>query len=180
VSKTLDSNAASTDSESSKAHVTIRPASLDDLGAMVAIWDDGQISQGHKPIEHEQAIGIFRKRVESQTCIYGIWVSEVKGSIAGWQSLHQRRSNPTQKWAESSTYIAKERTGRGIGRKLLTFATEHAKSSGLSHIEGFIQAENYVPIKIVESLGWRKVGSIPRANAEDIEWLYYVYAVPHE
>jgi L-amino acid N-acyltransferase YncA len=180
MSETTHSNATVTDSESSEPQVMIRPASLDDLGVMVAIWHDGQISQGHKPIGHEQALCIFRKRVESQTSIYGIWVAEIEGSIGGWQSLHQGRANPTQKWAESSTYIAKERAGRGIGRRLLGFATEHAKSSGLSYIEGFIQAQNYVPIRIVESFGWQRVGSIPRANPDDIEWLYYVYAVPHE
>jgi hypothetical protein len=59
--------AAASDNESSASQVTIRPASLDDLGAMVAIWNDGQISQGHKPIEHEQAICIFRKRVSAFT-----------------------------------------------------------------------------------------------------------------
>jgi L-amino acid N-acyltransferase YncA len=47
-------------------------------------------------------------------------------------------------------------------------------------VVGFIRKDNEAPIKIVESLGWQKVGSIPRSNPSDIEWLYYVYAVPHE
>jgi L-amino acid N-acyltransferase YncA len=160
--------------------VAIRPASVRDVREIALIWRDGQLSQGDQPLDLDEAINVFRKRVESATDVYGVWVAEIEGLLIGWQSLHPCRSNPIHKWAESSTYIAKESKGRGVGRALLTFATEHAKSARLSFVVGFIKAGNDPPIKIVESLGWRRVGSIPRANADDIEWLYYVYAVPRE
>src|SRR5262249_35744251 len=146
----------------SEAPVTIRPASVEDLTEIVAIWSDGQISQGEKPPDLDQAMSIFRKRLESQSGVYGTWVAEIEAAIVGWQSLHPCKANPLHKWAESSTYISKRSKGRGIGRKLLTFATEHAKSVGLPHVVGIIIAGNEPPIKIVESLGWQRVGSIPR------------------
>jgi L-amino acid N-acyltransferase YncA len=170
---------------SAEAHnrvpVTIPPASIEDLPEIVVIWlwRDGQISQGNRTIDSEQAASVFLKRVESQAGANGIWVAEIEGRVVGWQGLYQSSANPTVARAQSSTYIAMESSGRGIGRKLLTFATEHGKSLGLSDIEGFIQASNHAPIRIVESLGWERVGSIPRANPSDIEWLYYVYVVPH-
>lgn len=163
-----------------KVRVTIRRASPEDLESVVSIWTDGQISQGNIPIEHEKAICIFRGRIQSQTDSYGIWVAECEGVVVGWQSLTPGRANPTHRWAESSTYIGKANTRRGIGRTLLSFIAQYAKSVGLSHIEGFIRRGNDPPIKIVESLGWTMVGIIPRAQESDTEWLYYVYAVPHD
>lgn len=160
--------------------MTIRQASIEDLNDIVSIWTDGQISQRNVPIEHERAMCIFRERIQLQTEFYGIWVADCGGVVVGWQSLAPGRANPIHKWAESSTYISKRYTGRGIGRKLLTFITEYANSVGLSHIEGFIKQGNEPPIRIVESLGWTKVGTIPRAQEGDTEWLYYVYAVPHD
>ena len=160
-----------------RGRVIIRRASLEDLDDVVTIWTDGQICQCNIPIEHEKAMGLFRGRIQSQTDCYGVWVAECDGVVVGWQSLTTGRANPTHRWAESSTYIRKENAGRGIGRRLLTFITQHAKSVGLTHIEGFIKKENEPPIRIVESLGWTKVGDIPRAQESDPEWLYYVYAV---
>jgi len=158
--------------------VTIRPAATKDLNEVATIWVDGQIAQSCKPPDFNQVLDVFRARLESQTNVYGIWVAEIDGAIVGWQSLHRCRANPLWNWAESSTYISEKSRGRGVGRKLLAFATEHAKESHLSHIVGFIIKGNEAPIKIVESLGWQKVGIIPRSDPDDIEWLYYVYVVP--
>jgi phosphinothricin acetyltransferase len=162
----------------SGSQVTIRRAGVEDLAQIVAIWAEGQLSQGDQP-DLAQGAKAFGARVESQTEIYGVWVAEIEGSVVGWQSLHPCRANPIHKWAESSTYIAQDCTGCGIGRKLLTFATQHANSARLSYVVGFIKKGNEPPIRIVESLGWQKVGDLPRADENDIEWLYYVYPVPH-
>ena len=163
-----------------KPPVTIRPASIDDLHEIAIIWIEGQVAQSCEPPDINQVLDVFRLRLESETKVYGIWVAEIEGVIAGWQSLHRCRANPLWNWAESSTYISAQSRGRGVGRQLLAFATEHAKLVNLSHVVGFIIKGNEAPIKIVESLGWQKVGSIPRSKPSDIEWLYYVYAVPHE
>jgi phosphinothricin acetyltransferase len=163
-----------------RAPVTIRSASIEDLHEIAIIWIDGQVAQGIEPPDLDLVLNAFRARLESQASVYGVWVAEIDGGLVGWQSLQPCRTNPLYHWAESSTYISPRSRGRGVGRKLLAFATEHAKAVNLSHVVGFIRKGNEAPIKIVESLGWQKVGSIPRAKASDIEWLYYVYAVPHE
>jgi L-amino acid N-acyltransferase YncA len=164
----------------SRAPVSIRRASVEDLHEITTIWIDGQVAHGLEAPDLNQALDVFRARIERQTEAYGIWVAEVEDVIVGWQSLHRSRANPLWNWAESSTYISAQSRGRGVGRKLVAFATEHAKAVDLSHVVGFIRKGNKAPIKIVESLGWQKVGSIPVSNPSDIEWLYYVYAVPRE
>jgi len=180
VSKTLHSNAAATGSESGEAQVTIRPASIDDLREIAIIWSEGQMTQGDTPPNLDEAMEAFRTRVQERAIDYGIWVAEVEGVVVGWQSLYRFRANPIHNWAESSTYISQRHKGCGIGRKLLTFATQHANVVKLTYVAGFIKASNEAPIKIVESLGWHRVGLLPRSKSDDIEWLYYVYAVPHE
>ncbi len=166
--------------EFNRALVTIRRASVEDLHEIATIWIDGQVAHGLEAPDLNRALDVFRARLESQTEAYGIWVAEVEDVIVGWQSLHRSRANPLWNWAESSTYISAQSRGRGIGRKLVAFATEHAEAVDLSHVIGFIRKENMAPIKIVESLGWQKVGSIPVSSASDIEWLYYIYVVPHK
>ena len=159
---------------------TIRPASIEDLRDIASIWIDGQIAQGIEAPDVNLVLHAFRARLESETNVYGVWIAEIDSVLVGWQSLQPCRTNPLYNWAESSTYISPPSRGLGVGRKLLRFATEHAKTVNLSHVVGFILKGNEAPIKIVESLGWQRVGSIPRANPRDFEWLYYVYAVPRE
>jgi L-amino acid N-acyltransferase YncA len=159
--------------------VTIRPATIEDLCEIAIIWIDGQVAQGIDPPDLDLALNAFRARLESQVKDYGVWVAEIDGVLIGWQSLQPCRTSPLYNWAESSTYISVQSRGRGVGRTLLAFATEHAQALHLSHVVAFIIKGNEAPIKIVESLGWQKVGSIPRSNPNDIEWLYYVYAVPN-
>jgi len=160
--------------------VTIRPASIEDLHEIATIWIDGQVAQGINPPDLTLVLNAFHARLEAEAKVYGVWVAEIETVLVGWQSLQPCRTNPLYNWAESSTYISPRSRGRGVGRKLLGFATEHAKSVNLSHVVGFILKDNEATIKIVESLGWQRVGSIPRANPRDPEWLYYVYAVPRE
>jgi phosphinothricin acetyltransferase len=167
--------------ESTERETTIRPATTDDVPEIATIWSEGQVSQGERPLTPEEAMGVFCERLQAPIPPYGIWVAEVEGMVVGWQSLHRTRANPALSgWAESSTYISQRYKGRGVGRKLLTFATQYANASKFMYVEGFIKADNQAPARIVESLGWQKIGRLPRRNPREVEWLYYVYAVPHE
>ncbi len=65
-----------------------------------------------------------------------------------------------------------------IGRALLSFACKFAVQSGLSVIIGYVRADNAAPLRIVESLGWKQVGTIPRSNGSEPELFCYAYAVP--
>ena len=85
-------------------------------------------------------------------------------------------ANPLRNWAESSTYVASGYRSCEIGRKLLTFATEHARSVKLSCVLGFIKARKATPIRIVESLGWRAVGASPPIELGDAEWCWHFLA----
>jgi hypothetical protein len=74
--------------------VTIRRASIKDLDEIVAIWFDGQLSPGNEPLKLDEAKGIFRQSLESQTDVFGTWVPEINGSVDRWQSLHLALKSP--------------------------------------------------------------------------------------
>jgi L-amino acid N-acyltransferase YncA len=161
--------------------VTVRRATIKDLDTIVKIWIDGvQIAQGLTPPNHDEISKLFKTRIESQSGGFGVWVAEVDGAVAGWQSLQPCRPNPMMRWAESSTYISMQHLGQGIGGALTKFATEHARFTTLTHVVGFIPSRNEPMIKIAESCGWQKVGSIPRSKSSDPEYSYYVYPVPQQ
>ena len=87
------------------------------------------------------------------------------------------RPSPVSRWAYSSTYVANGNRAKGVGRALLSFAAGQAKSAGLSHIEGFVLIHNEPVIRIIESLGWQRVGVVPEAESESSREALYVYAV---
>ena len=167
-------------STSPKTPISIRRATIKDLRPIVKIWLDAvQIGMGLTPPSSDEVLSTFQKRLEStQSSAYGHWVAEVDGSVAGWQGLQPCRPNPMMRWAESGTYVSMQYIGHGIGEALVKFATEHVKSTDLTHLVGFLGSRNEAMIKVVESCGWQKVGSVPRAKPSDPEALYYVYLVP--
>lgn len=160
--------------------INIRLATVRDLRPMVRIWLDAvQIGMGLTPPSSSEVIDTFQKRLEApQTTAYGHWVAEVDGSVAGWQGLLPHRQSPIYRWAESGTYVSMQYAGQGVAEALIKFATEHVRSSDLTHLVGFLNSRSEAMTKFVESCGWQRVGSIPRAKLSDPEYLYYVYAVP--
>ena len=146
---------------------------------MVKIWLNAvQIAQGLTPPPLEEVVTMFRTRLESQSNEYGFWVAEVDGSIAGWQGQQPCRPNPIMKWAEVTTYISMEHMGLGIAGALIRSATERARSTKLTHLVGFIGRGNDAMTSLLESCGWQKVGSVPKARLGDPEYLFYAYVVP--
>jgi L-amino acid N-acyltransferase YncA len=166
---------------------SIRKATLEDLDEIVAIWIEGQVEAADSfvPLVPEHTRDFYSIHLERQNDRFGIWVAE-KGigqgsrAILGWQALLPCRAHPSfeQHWAQSSTYISKVNRDRGVGRSLLSFVCKAAVQSGFSHIIGYVRADNLAPLIIIESLGWKRVGSIPRINEGDPELLCYAYAVP--
>lgn len=166
---------------------SIRRATVHDLDQIVSIWLDGQeeAADALLPLVPEQPRNFYRVHLARHSDRFGIWVAERENgqdstSILGWQALLPCRAHPTfeQFWAQSSTYISKSNQNLGVGRALLSFVCDSATQSGLSHIVGYVRADNVSPLRIIESLGWKKVGSIPRTNERDPELLCYAYAVP--
>ena len=136
------------------------------------------VAHGLEPPPETEVRAFFAGRIEQQTDVYGVWVAEHEGVVAGWEGLQPCRPNPISRWAESSTYIASNSKARGVGRALIGYVLDHARRVELQYVVGFIKTGNDAAIRIVESAGWCLVGALPRAKANDPQYLYYAYAVP--
>jgi len=169
-------NAPSEEGSSKEHSFVIRRAARDDLDDIVDIWLDGAFqSWGVNPPERPVVHEFFSTRFDATALPYGIWVAARRDEILGWQGLQQHYPNPFFRSALSSTYIREKNHGRGIGRALLKFGMEHAKTAGIENMFGHILCENQASIRLVESLGWTKVGIIPLARPK--VYFYYSLAV---
>jgi L-amino acid N-acyltransferase YncA len=168
----------------------IRKATCGDLDQIVSIWLERQVETFESKVVPlpEQLRAFYRSHLKRQSSRFGIWIAE-KGdkqrsttAVLGWQALLPCRPQPSfeKLWAQSSTYISQVNRAQGIGRALLSFACKSAIQSGLSVVIGYIRADNAASRRIVESLGWKTVGSMPHTKESEPELLCYAYAVPAE
>lgn len=164
--------------------MSIRKAAIEDMNAIVRIWLEGQSATSEK-ISIDELTAFYSPHLVRHSERFGIWIAESRDESGclvtlGWQALLPCRPQPLfeQYWAQSSTYISNGSRTRGVGRSLLTFICSQAISSGLSHIVGYIRADNPIPIRLVSKLGWQLVGSVPRSSDSDPQLCCYMYAVP--
>lgn len=91
-----------------------------------------------------------------------IWVHEIDGTVAAWVSLSDFYGRPAYALtAEISLYIASPHRGRGLGRRLLTDAMERAAGVGIKTLLAFIFAHNLPSIRVFESAGFERWGTLP-------------------
>jgi L-amino acid N-acyltransferase YncA len=165
----------------SLAGINIRRAKQEDLTSIVDIWLKGAVSGfGTTPPPTDNVMRFFRERIDLQTGVFGIWVALCENRIVGWQALQPCRNNPIEALtvAESSTYVSPENRRKGVGRALLIFARSHAARVHLTELRSNIAVTNSASLNLVDSLGWNRVGILPRGRRNNAKpFFFYAYAV---
>lgn len=150
----------------------IRRAVREDLDDIVDLWYEGALEAwGVHPPERQAVQGFFSSRFDAIAAPYGIWVAVRGDEIVGWQALQQHYPNPLYRSALSSTYVSDKNQSHGMGRALLKFAMEYARTADIENIFGHVFCENHAATQLLESLGWTRVGIIPFAGLR----LYYYH-----
>jgi L-amino acid N-acyltransferase YncA len=160
----------------------IRQANLNDCAEIERIWRAGQNCL-RIPLSDTYWADIFRRRVETQDDVFQVWVAEDDaGDLLGWQSLSPTMNHPVLRnlIAESSTYICPNQQAKGVGRGLLSYALRHAQNTPLKYVVAFIFTDNVGALRIIDSLGFKRVGDLPNTyNIKDNhEWMFIAYEVP--
>ena len=161
--------------------INIRRARRSDLQSIVDIWIAGIASGfGTTNFATEEALRFFEAKLEMQSEKFGIWVAMCGDHIVGWQALYPCRNNPIEAVtvAKSSTYVSPAGRGKGVGRALLVFAQQHAMRVQLKELRANICAANFASLRLVNLLGWSRVGTLPRIGDDSPTFLFYAYAVP--
>lgn len=76
---------------------------------------------------------------------------------------------------EAAIYVAEEKTGRGVGRRLYTQLIAELKELGIHCIIGGIALPNEGSIKLHESLGFRKIGEFNEVGKKFGNWINVGY-----
>jgi phosphinothricin acetyltransferase len=86
-------------------------------------------------------------------------VARAEGRVVGWGALSPvSRRRCYAGVAEVSVYVAGDRQGRGIGRRLLEALIRESESRGIWTLQGATFAENEASLRLQRACGFREVG----------------------
>lgn len=143
-----------------------RPA---DLPAIVAIYNatipSRMVTADLEPVSVESRRPWFAAHSPGR---HPLWVAELDGRIAAWLSFstfHGRAAYDGT--GELSIYVAADHRHRGLGRRLLADAIDHAPSIGLHTLVGLVFGHNAPSLALFESAGFARWGTLPRVAVLD-------------
>jgi len=143
----------------------IRPATLDDLGAITDIYNQAVLHTNTtfditpKTLK-EQKVWFYRHDAK-----HPILVAQRDNTIVGWASLSpwsERRAYADT--AEIAMYIREGYWGQGIGRELTKAIFKAGKEVGIHTIISCITEGNAASLHLGKELGFRRIGVIKEAG----------------
>lgn len=151
----------------------IRPATLNDLEEILAIYNDAIVnttavySYDVQTLEDRKAW--FEQKQEDG---YPVIVFEVEGHVAGFATFGPFRAWPAYKYSiEHSVYVNTDYRKQGIGRKLLQAIIDLAKAGDYKTLVAGIDAANDKSIWLHEKLGFTHSGTVRNAGYKFERWL---------
>ena len=154
-------------------NVTIRPATINDLPAILAIvnyailYSTANYNYDIQTIEI-QSQWFFDKEKQN----FPVVVAEINGLTIGYGTYGTFREKIGYQFTvEHSIYVSDNFIGKGIGKLLLAALIELAKNQKLHAMVGAIDAENKASIAFHEKFGFEVAGNIKEAAFKFDKWL---------
>ncbi|HEX2530981.1 MAG TPA: GNAT family N-acetyltransferase [Burkholderiaceae bacterium] len=150
-------------------HYSHRVARLEDLPAIVAIYNDTvasrQVTADTEPVSVESRHAWF---AEHSPYKRPLWVSEQGGRIIGWLSYSNFYGRPAYAGtAELSIYLHENSRGKGLGRYFLEQAIAFAPQIAVHTLLGFIFVHNRPSLRLFEGFGFERWATMPRVATLD-------------
>ncbi|MBZ4684250.1 MAG: phosphinothricin acetyltransferase [Fusobacteriales bacterium] len=118
----------------------------------------------------------IEKRIEKILKDYFWIVYEENNKILGYAYVGKWRERSAYRFTvESSVYLDKNHTGKGIGEKLYRELIKISKDKGLKAIMGVISIPNEASIKLHEKLGFYKAGYFKEVGIKFDKWIDVAY-----
>ena len=103
-------------------------------------------------------------------------IADVEGRVAGYAYVTQFRDRAAYRYtAEDSIYVHPERTGRGVGKALLSALLDRSASYGFKTIIAVIGGAEPASIAVHASLGFAEVGRLKSVGWKHGRWLDSLY-----
>jgi len=139
--------------------VTIRPARLEDAGALVEIYRPIVLESNASFELEPPSVDEFRARI-AKVIDRWVWlVAEDSEGAVGYAYATPHRSRAAYRYSiESSVYVAASHQGRGIGKRLYTDLFDVVIARGFCHAYAGITLPNDPSVALHESLGFAHIG----------------------
>ena len=148
--------------------MTIRKATQNDLTAIVAIYNE--TIPGRMVTADTEEVSVADKQAwfDSHTEKRPIFVFEQQSKVLAWLSYKSFYGRPAYDGTvEISIYITQQAQGQGLGKQLLTFSEQHAKTIGIKVLVAFIFSHNIPSIKLFKRLNYKVWGELPKIAIMD-------------
>ncbi|HXM55517.1 MAG TPA: GNAT family N-acetyltransferase [Candidatus Dormibacteraeota bacterium] len=150
---------------------TIRPATYDDMRAVVGIYN-WAINQtfatiDSEPLSAEEAEEWWHAHARERTTML---VAEEDGDVIGWARLLPWRQRGFE-IVEDLVYVDPLYHKHGVGRELLSQLIEAARSSGCRTIVASVAADNAAGLRLHQNLGFEVVGTLKHAAYKFSRWM---------
>lgn len=157
--------------------LNIRDAKIDDLPAILAIYNDAVLHT--TAIWNWHAVDLSNRRawLDARAAQgYPILVASLDGNIAGYASFGDWRPFDGYLYTvEHSVYVSTHARRRGIGAALLEALIERARSLDKHVLIGAIAAENQASIALHRRFGFIETARMPEVGRKFDRWLELVF-----
>ncbi len=161
--------------------MNIRTAKIEDLGAMVEIYNQaiavGQKTADLTPVSVEERKTWFEAHPADK---YPILVAEEDDTILGYLTLSAYRPGrmALRHTAEVSYYVHFDHHRKGVASKLLRHAIEICPTLHIKTLFAILIDSNEASIRLLEKFGFERWGHLPGvAEFDGVEFGHYYYGL---
>jgi phosphinothricin acetyltransferase len=153
-------------------HALLRPAITADAAALCAIYNpyvlETVITFEQSPVSESE----MTQRIREYTVQYPWLVAEVEGKVAAYAYATRWRTRAAyDRTLESTVYVDKAHTGRGIAKPLYLQLLRELKSRGVHAVVGCIALPNDASVALHEKCGFVKVAHFPQVGRKFERWV---------
>lgn len=141
--------------------LTVRKATLDDLGQITEIYNDA-IQKTTATFDTESKTKEEQEKwFTNHDASHPVLIAEQDGIISGWASLSQWSDRCAYcDTAEISLYVKEEYRGKGIGKQLMKAIIQEGKTAGLHTVIARIAGSNKISADLCKSFGFQYIGTM--------------------
>ena len=157
--------------------VIVRPATVADLPAILAIYNDAVVNTtaiwNDAVVDIDNRLAWFEARARQS---YPVLVADLVGAVVGYGSFGDFRPFDGYRHSvENSVYVAADARRRGVASALLAALIERGRALGKHVMIAGIAADNLASIRLHARHGFTETARMPEVGFKFGRWLDLVF-----